>query len=45
MRSYMVLGDADKARASAAEARAALKDDPDKLRRLESGAKSLGVGG
>jgi cytochrome c-type biogenesis protein CcmH len=45
MRSYMVLGDAEKARAAAADARAALKDDPDKLRRLEEGAKSLGVGG
>ncbi|HUI96421.1 MAG TPA: c-type cytochrome biogenesis protein CcmI [Xanthobacteraceae bacterium] len=45
LRSYVVLGDADKARAAAADARAALKDDPDKLQRLEEGAKSLGVGG
>lgn len=45
LRSYMVLGDADKARAAAADARAALRDDPDKLRRLEEGAKSLGVDG
>jgi len=44
LRSYVVLGDADKARAAAADARAALKDDPDKLRRLEDGAKSLRVG-
>jgi hypothetical protein len=39
-----VLGDADKARAAAADARTALKDDPGKLQRLEEGAKSLGVG-
>jgi cytochrome c-type biogenesis protein CcmH len=45
LRSYMVLGEADKARAAAAEARSALKSDPDKLRRLDEGAKSLGVGG
>ncbi len=45
LRSYVVLGDADKARAAAADARAALRDDPDKLKRLEEGAKSLGVGG
>jgi cytochrome c-type biogenesis protein CcmH len=45
LRSYMVLGDAEKARAAAADARQALKDDPDKLRRLDEGVKSLGVGG
>ena len=45
LRSYMVLGDADKARATVTDARNALKDDPDKLRRLDDGAKSLGVGG
>jgi cytochrome c-type biogenesis protein CcmH len=45
LRSYVVLGDADKARAAAADARAALKDDPEKLRRLEDGAKTLGIGG
>jgi cytochrome c-type biogenesis protein CcmH len=45
LRSYMVLGEADKARAAAAEARNALKGDADKLRRLDEGAKSLGVGG
>jgi cytochrome c-type biogenesis protein CcmH len=45
LRSYMVLGEADKARAAAAEARNALKDDADKLRRLDEGAKSFGVGG
>jgi cytochrome c-type biogenesis protein CcmH len=45
LRSYMVLGEADKARAAADEARNALKGDADKLRRLDEGAKSLGVGG
>ncbi len=45
LRSYMVLGEADKARAAAADARNALKSDADKLRRLDEGAKTLGVGG
>jgi cytochrome c-type biogenesis protein CcmH len=45
MRSYMVLGEADKARAAAADAHRALEGDADKLRRLDEGAKSLGVGG
>jgi len=45
MRSYMVLGETAKARAAAADARNALKADPDKLRRLDDGAKELGVGG
>jgi cytochrome c-type biogenesis protein CcmH len=45
LRSYMVLGDAEKARAAAADARRALKDDADKLRRLDEGAKTLGIGG
>lgn len=45
MRSYVVLGEAAKARAAVDDARRALKDDADKLRRLDEGAKSLGVGG
>ena len=45
MRSYVVLGEADKARAAVDDARRALKGDADKLRRLDEGAKSLGVGG
>jgi cytochrome c-type biogenesis protein CcmH len=45
VRSYMVLGEADKARAAVADAHRALQADPDKLRRLDEGAKSLGVGG
>jgi cytochrome c-type biogenesis protein CcmH len=45
VRSYLVLGEPDKARATLSDARNALKDDPDKLRQLDAGAKSLGVGG
>jgi len=44
-RSYLVLGEPDKARATLADARNALKGDPDKLRRLDEGARNLGVGG
>jgi cytochrome c-type biogenesis protein CcmH len=44
LRSYVVLGDAEKARAAAADARNALKGDADKLRRLDEAAKSLGIG-
>jgi cytochrome c-type biogenesis protein CcmH len=45
LRSYMVLGEADKARAAVTDARRALANDSDKLRRLDEGAKSLGVDG
>ena len=45
VRSYMVLGEADKARAAVADAHRALEGDADKLRRLDEGARSLGVGG
>jgi cytochrome c-type biogenesis protein CcmH len=45
VRSYMVLGEADKARAAVTDAQRALEGDADKLRRLDEGAKSLGVGG
>jgi len=45
VRSYMVLGEPDKARAAVADARRALANDADKLRRLDEGAKSLGVDG
>jgi len=45
MRAHMVLGDKDKARAAAADARKALKDDPAKLRQIEDGAKNFGLGG
>jgi cytochrome c-type biogenesis protein CcmH len=45
VRAYMVLGDRDKARAAAGEARRALTNEPDKLRRLEDGVKQLGLEG
>jgi len=45
MRAYVVLGDRDKARAAAADARRALASDPDKLRRIDEGAKNFGLDG
>ncbi|HLH87025.1 MAG TPA: c-type cytochrome biogenesis protein CcmI [Xanthobacteraceae bacterium] len=45
VRSYLVLGEPDKARATLSDARNALKGDPDKLRQLDEGAKNLGMGG
>ncbi|MGP0094455.1 MAG: c-type cytochrome biogenesis protein CcmI [Xanthobacteraceae bacterium] len=45
VRSYMVLGDSEKAHAALTDARRALQTDPDKLRRLDDGAKSLGIDG
>jgi cytochrome c-type biogenesis protein CcmH len=45
VRSYLALGERDKARAAATDARRALADDADKLRRLDSGVKALGVKG
>jgi cytochrome c-type biogenesis protein CcmH len=45
MRAHMVLGDRDKARAAAADARKALKDAPDKLRQIEDGARTFGLDG
>ena len=45
MRAYMVLGERDKARAAAADARRALNGDPDKLRRIDETAKGLGLDG
>jgi cytochrome c-type biogenesis protein CcmH len=45
LRSYLVLGEPDKARATLTDARNALKGDPGKLRQLDEGARSLGVGG
>jgi cytochrome c-type biogenesis protein CcmH len=43
VRSYMVLGEREKAHAAITDARRALKDEPEKLRRLDDGAKSLGI--
>jgi cytochrome c-type biogenesis protein CcmH len=45
VRSYMVLGDRDKAKAAADEARRALAPEPDKLRLLDELAKGLGLEG
>jgi len=45
VRSYMVLGERDKAVAAAANARRALSGDADKLRRLEEFIKGLGLAG
>ncbi|HEY7665059.1 MAG TPA: c-type cytochrome biogenesis protein CcmI [Xanthobacteraceae bacterium] len=45
VRSYMVLGQPDKARAAVADARRALAGDPNKLRRLDDLVKGLGLEG
>jgi cytochrome c-type biogenesis protein CcmH len=43
LRAYMVLGERDKAKAAAADARKALAADPDKLRRIDEMVKNLGL--
>jgi cytochrome c-type biogenesis protein CcmH len=45
LRAYKVLGEHDKAKAAAKEARAALTSEPDKLRRLDAAIKDLDIGG
>lgn len=45
VRAYIVLGDADKARAALADARKAMGEDADKRRRLDAFAKGLGLEG
>ena len=45
VRSYVVLGERDKARAAAAEARRALASAPDKVRRIDELVKGLGLEG
>ena len=45
MRAHVVLGEKDKASAVAADARRAFKGAPDKLRQIDDGAKSFGLGG
>jgi cytochrome c-type biogenesis protein CcmH len=45
VRSYMVLGDRDKARAAAGDARRALAGEPDKLRQIDDLVKGLGLEG
>jgi cytochrome c-type biogenesis protein CcmH len=44
VRSYTVLGDAERERAATADARAALANDPEKLRRLDAGLRDLAAG-
>jgi cytochrome c-type biogenesis protein CcmH len=45
LRAYKVMGEHDKAKAAAAEARTALTNEPDKLRRLDAAIKDLDIGG
>jgi cytochrome c-type biogenesis protein CcmH len=45
VRSYMVLGDRDKALAAAGDARRALASEPDKLRQIDDLVKGLGLEG
>lgn len=45
VRSYMVLGEREKARAAVVDARRALADDPTNLRRLDDLVKGLGLEG
>jgi cytochrome c-type biogenesis protein CcmH len=45
VRAYVVLGEQDKARAAAADARSAVASDPEKIRRLDDLVRSLGLAG
>jgi len=45
LRSYMVLGDKDRARAATIDARRALASDPVKLRQVDEFVKELGLEG
>jgi len=45
VRSYMVLGEPERARAAAGDARRALASDPAKLRQFEDLVKALGLEG
>ncbi len=45
MRAYMVMGDRDKAKGAAGDARKALAADPDKLRQIDETIKSMGLDG
>ena len=45
VRAYMVLGDRDKARSALADARRAVANDAERLRRLNEGLKDLGLDG
>jgi len=45
LRAYMVMGERDKAKATAGEARGALAREPEKLKLLDAGIRDLGVDG
>jgi cytochrome c-type biogenesis protein CcmH len=45
VRSYMVLGEREKAQAAAGDARRAFAGEPDKLRQIDELAKGLGLEG
>jgi cytochrome c-type biogenesis protein CcmH len=45
VRAYMVLGDREKAKGAASDARRALANDPDKLKRVDEFVKGLGIEG
>lgn len=45
VRAYMVLGDRDKAKDAASDAKRALANDPDKLKRVDEFVKGLGLEG
>jgi cytochrome c-type biogenesis protein CcmH len=45
VRAYMVMGERDKAASALSEARQALGGNPERLKQLDAGSKSLGLGG
>ena len=45
VRAYMVMGEADKAKAATSDARQALAKDPERLQQLNDGLKNLGLDG
>ena len=45
VRAYAILGDRDKAKEAAADARRALSDQPDQIKRIDDLVKGLGLGG
>jgi cytochrome c-type biogenesis protein CcmH len=45
VRAYMVMGDRDKARSALVDARQAVANDAERLRRLNDGLKNLGLDG
>jgi cytochrome c-type biogenesis protein CcmH len=45
VRAYAILGDRDKAKDAAADARRALSDEPDQIKRIDDLVKGLGLEG